>query len=194
MPPGQNIRPERRCAFLRPEPARIMLKLRSIGLSDYAVLESEQRIGRIRLATGRMPCVWLWSVTVHPRLLASEGRNSGRLRRLWHNADRGGEDRTPQLWHRDRSGLLRCHDSSAARPMRPAGGSSDYGTDLRGGSGGSRCRDCLRLISSSVCSARLQPDRSRARPPPRPHRLQTAPRSVNRRDGMTLPRSMMSVG
>jgi hypothetical protein len=42
-----------------------MLKLRSIGLSDYAVLESEQRIGRIRLATGRMPCVWLWNVTVH---------------------------------------------------------------------------------------------------------------------------------
>jgi hypothetical protein len=42
-----------------------MLKLRSIGLSDYAVLESEQRIGRIRLATERMPCVWLWNVTVH---------------------------------------------------------------------------------------------------------------------------------
>jgi hypothetical protein len=42
-----------------------MLKLRSIGLSDYAVLEGRQRIGRIRLATERMPCVWLWSVTVH---------------------------------------------------------------------------------------------------------------------------------
>ena len=42
-----------------------MLKLRSIGLSDYAVLESGQRIGRIRLATERMPCVWLWSVTIH---------------------------------------------------------------------------------------------------------------------------------
>jgi hypothetical protein len=31
-----------------------MLKLRSIGLSDYALLESEQRIGQIRLATERM--------------------------------------------------------------------------------------------------------------------------------------------
>ena len=42
-----------------------MLKLRSIGLSDYSVLESGQRIGRIRLATERMPCVWLWTVTIH---------------------------------------------------------------------------------------------------------------------------------
>jgi hypothetical protein len=42
-----------------------MLKLRSNGLSDYSVLEGEQRIGRIRLATERMPCVWLWSVVVH---------------------------------------------------------------------------------------------------------------------------------
>ena len=42
-----------------------MLKLRSIGLSDFAVFEGKQRIGRIRLATERMPCVWLWSVTVH---------------------------------------------------------------------------------------------------------------------------------
>jgi hypothetical protein len=42
-----------------------MLKLRSIGLSDFAVLEGRQRIGRIRLATERMPCVWLWSITVH---------------------------------------------------------------------------------------------------------------------------------
>ena len=42
-----------------------VLKLRSIGLSDFAVLEGGQRIGRIRLATERMPCVWLWSVTVH---------------------------------------------------------------------------------------------------------------------------------
>ena len=40
----------------------IMLKLRSIGLSDYSVLEGRQRIGRIRLATERMPRVWLWSV------------------------------------------------------------------------------------------------------------------------------------
>ena len=42
-----------------------MLKLRSVGLSDFAVLEGRQRIGRIRLATDRMPCVWIWSVTVH---------------------------------------------------------------------------------------------------------------------------------
>jgi len=42
-----------------------MLKLRSIGLSDYAVLEGRQRIGRIRMATERMPCVWLWAVTIH---------------------------------------------------------------------------------------------------------------------------------
>ena len=25
----------------------------------------EPAIGRIRLATERMPCVWLWSVTIH---------------------------------------------------------------------------------------------------------------------------------
>jgi len=42
-----------------------LLKLRTIGLSDYAVLDGSQRIGRIRLATERMPCLWLWSVTVH---------------------------------------------------------------------------------------------------------------------------------
>ena len=42
-----------------------MLKLRSIGLSDYSVLEGRQRIGRIRLATERMPCVWLWSISIH---------------------------------------------------------------------------------------------------------------------------------
>jgi hypothetical protein len=42
-----------------------MLKLRPIGLSDYSVLESGQRIGRIRLATERMPRVWLWSINVH---------------------------------------------------------------------------------------------------------------------------------
>ena len=42
-----------------------MLKLRSIDISDFAVLEGRQRIGQIRLVTERMPCVWLWSVTVH---------------------------------------------------------------------------------------------------------------------------------
>ena len=42
-----------------------MLKLRLIGLSDYAVLEDSQRIGRIRLATEQVPSQWLWTVTVH---------------------------------------------------------------------------------------------------------------------------------
>ena len=39
--------------------------LRSLGLDDFSVLEGRQRIGRIRLATERMPCLWLWSVTIH---------------------------------------------------------------------------------------------------------------------------------
>jgi hypothetical protein len=43
----------------------MLLKLRAIGLGDFAVIEGRQRIGRIRLATERMPCRWLWSVTVH---------------------------------------------------------------------------------------------------------------------------------
>ena len=34
-----------------------MLKLRSLGLDDFSVLEGRQRIGRIRLATERMPCL-----------------------------------------------------------------------------------------------------------------------------------------
>ena len=42
-----------------------MLKLRSLGINDYSVLEGRQRIGRIRLADERMPPVWLWNVTVH---------------------------------------------------------------------------------------------------------------------------------
>ena len=42
-----------------------MLKLRSIGIRDYSVLEGEQRIGRIRFAGERIPGVWLWNVTVH---------------------------------------------------------------------------------------------------------------------------------
>jgi hypothetical protein len=42
-----------------------MLKLRSNGLSDYSVHEGRQRIGRIRLATERMPCLWVWSDKVH---------------------------------------------------------------------------------------------------------------------------------
>jgi hypothetical protein len=36
-----------------------MLKLRSIGINDYRVLDAGQRIGRIRLADERMPPVWL---------------------------------------------------------------------------------------------------------------------------------------
>ena len=35
-----------------------MLKLRLIGIRDYAVFEDGQRIGR-------MPSVWLWNVTVY---------------------------------------------------------------------------------------------------------------------------------
>ena len=42
-----------------------MLKLRQIGLRDYAMLDGEQRIGRIRIAHERIPGVWLWNVTVH---------------------------------------------------------------------------------------------------------------------------------
>ena len=41
------------------------LKLRTIGVRDYAVLEGEQHIGRIRFAAERTPGVWLWNVTVH---------------------------------------------------------------------------------------------------------------------------------
>ena len=42
-----------------------MLKLRSIGINDYRVLEGGQRIGRIRFVIERMPGVWLWNVTIH---------------------------------------------------------------------------------------------------------------------------------
>ena len=42
-----------------------ILKLRSIGISDYRVLEGRQSIGRIRFVIERMPGVWLWNVTVH---------------------------------------------------------------------------------------------------------------------------------
>jgi hypothetical protein len=41
------------------------LKLRSIGIRDYSVLEGRQRIGRIRFAAERNPGVWLWNITVH---------------------------------------------------------------------------------------------------------------------------------
>ncbi len=42
-----------------------MLKLRSIGINDYSVLEGEQHIGRIRFADERLPPIWLWNVVVH---------------------------------------------------------------------------------------------------------------------------------
>jgi len=42
-----------------------MLKLRSLGLNDYSVLERQQRIGRIRFAEERLPPRWLWAVTIH---------------------------------------------------------------------------------------------------------------------------------
>ncbi len=49
------------------------LKLRLIGLSDYAVIEGRQRIGRIRLATERMPGVWLWNVYRPPDRRTPDG-------------------------------------------------------------------------------------------------------------------------
>ena len=39
-----------------------MLKLRSIGIQDYSVLEGHQRI---RFAGERLPPVWLWNVVIH---------------------------------------------------------------------------------------------------------------------------------
>ena len=42
-----------------------MLKLRTIGIRDYQVIEGGQRIGQIRFAVERSPGLWLWSVTVH---------------------------------------------------------------------------------------------------------------------------------
>ena len=51
--------------FMRRKARKNMLKLRSIGIRDYSVLEGEQRIGRIRFAGERMPGVWLWNVTIH---------------------------------------------------------------------------------------------------------------------------------
>src|SRR6476646_9448908 len=48
------------------QPGRwLMLKLRSIGIRDYSVLEDEQRIGRIRFADERIPGVWLWNVIIN---------------------------------------------------------------------------------------------------------------------------------
>ena len=59
MPPGQDIRLERRCRFWTGT------RLRSIGIRDYSVFEGRQRIGRIRFAGEHTPGVWLWNVIVH---------------------------------------------------------------------------------------------------------------------------------
>ncbi len=45
--------------------ALTLLKLRTIGIRDYSVLEGEQRIGRIRFASERTPGIWLWHIQVH---------------------------------------------------------------------------------------------------------------------------------
>ena len=42
-----------------------MLKLRTIGIQDYSVLEDRQRIGRIRFAGERQPPIWLWTINIH---------------------------------------------------------------------------------------------------------------------------------
>lgn len=42
-----------------------MLKLRTLGIRDYSVLEGRQRIGRIRFASERSPGIWIWNVKVH---------------------------------------------------------------------------------------------------------------------------------
>ena len=41
---------------------QVMLKLRTIGIRDYSVLEGRQRIGRIRFASVRSPGIWIWNV------------------------------------------------------------------------------------------------------------------------------------
>ena len=42
-----------------------MLKLRSMGINDYSVLEGRQRIGRIRCVVEHTGGDWLWNVTIH---------------------------------------------------------------------------------------------------------------------------------
>ena len=42
-----------------------MLKFAQSDLDDFWVLEGRQRIGRIHLATERMPCVWIWNFTIN---------------------------------------------------------------------------------------------------------------------------------
>ena len=45
--------------------ARPLLRLRSIDIRDYRVLEGRQRIGRIRFASESTPGIWLWNVTIN---------------------------------------------------------------------------------------------------------------------------------
>ena len=66
-----------------------MLKLRTIGLSDYSVLECGQRIGRICLATERMPCVWLWNVTIHLHGGLPMGSSKDLQRQSWNSRRHG---------------------------------------------------------------------------------------------------------
>ena len=42
-----------------------LLKMRSIGIDDFSVIEGRQRVGRIRLATERTPPIWIWNIQVH---------------------------------------------------------------------------------------------------------------------------------
>jgi len=42
-----------------------MLRLRSIDIRDYRVLEGRQPIGRIRFASERTPGIWIWNVTIN---------------------------------------------------------------------------------------------------------------------------------
>jgi hypothetical protein len=41
------------------------LLLRPIGKDDYAVIEADEAIGRIRLASERRGEVWMWNVTAN---------------------------------------------------------------------------------------------------------------------------------
>ena len=67
-----------------------MLKLRSIGLTDYRVLEGRQSIGRIRLAEERTPPIWLWTVNIHLTGGLPKGGQGPR-----HGQGAGGPSRTP---------------------------------------------------------------------------------------------------
>jgi hypothetical protein len=65
MPPGQHIRPERRCCFRdRHAEHAEYAEAPLIGIQDYSVFENK-RIGWIRFADEHMPGVWLWNVVVH---------------------------------------------------------------------------------------------------------------------------------